>query len=147
MKVAWSEFEKIIAGSFDEVDWDKIKPFYACIAEDINTHKKRIGGDFAIAQAVTSREMRDHIRITLPDCVFITMSLTKENQTKRVKERHGEDANEDFMNMLIKFAAMYEPAGEDEENAYNVEITEDMSREDVIQKILDIVDKLEKGSV
>jgi len=46
--------------------------------------------------------------------------------------------------MLIKFAALYEPAGEDEENAYNVEITEDMSREDVIQKILDIANNLDK---
>ena len=104
MKVAWSEFEKIIAGSFDDVDWDKMKPFYACIAKDIDTHKKRIGGDFAIAQAVTSREMRDHIRITLPDCVFITMSLTKENQTKRVKERHGDDPGAlEFLANMFQF--------------------------------------------
>ena len=45
--------------------------------------------------------------------------------------------------MLIKFAELYEPAGEDEENAYNVTITEDMDREDVIEKILEIVDNLD----
>ena len=102
----------------------------------------------AVAQAIYSRKQRDSMRKILgPECTFIVLNMSRECQKKRVTERHGEDANEDFMNMLIKFAAMYEPAGEDEENAYNVEITEDMSREDVIQKILDIVDKLEKGSV
>ena len=143
MKVAWSEFEKIIEGSFDGVDWDKMKPFYACIAKDIDTHKKRIGGDFAIAQAVTSREMRDHIRITLPDCVFITMSLTKENQIKRVKERHGDDPG--ALEFLAKMFDFYEGPGEGEKNTFNIDITEDMSPKDVMDKVLEILDKNPAG--
>ena len=118
------------------------------VAKDISKQNKRFGGNMAVAQAIYSRKQRDSMRKILgPECTFIVLNMSRECQKKRVTERHGEDANEDFMNMLIKFAAMYEPAGEDEENAYNVEITEDMSREDVIQKILDIVDKLENGSV
>ena len=121
---------------------------YDCMAADISKQNKRLGGKMAVAQAIYSREQRDSMKKILgPECVFIVLNLSKECQKKRVTERHGEDANEEFMNMLINFAKMYEPAGEDEENAYNVEITEDMNREDVIQKILDIVDNLDNGSV
>ena len=38
--------------------------------------------------------------------------------------------------------ALYEPAGDDEANAYNVTITEDMSPDDVIGKVLEITQKL-----
>ena len=36
----------------------------------------------------------------------------------------------------------YEPAGEDEEGAYNVHITEDMTREDVLKQVIDIISKI-----
>ena len=36
--------------------------------------------------------------------------------------------SEDFLDRMIKLVGMFEPAGADEENAYNVEITEDMTR-------------------
>ena len=41
--------------------------------------------------------------------------------------------------MLTKIAEFYEPAGNDEENVYNIEINEDMSPDDVIKKVMDIV--------
>ena len=37
---------------------------------------------------------------------------------------------------------MYEPAGEDEEGAVNVSVTEDMSREDVLQRVLETIAKM-----
>ena len=37
---------------------------------------------------------------------------------------------------------MYEPAGEDEEGAYNVTITEDMSKDNVLKQVLDIIAKI-----
>ena len=80
MRVAMDEFEKLSGGQWDDIDWEKMKPFYANMSKDIDVQRKRIGGNFAIAQAVTSREFRDHIRLTLPDCIFITLTLTKENQ-------------------------------------------------------------------
>ena len=43
--------------------------------------------------------------------------------------------------MLIKYAALCEPAGEDEENAYNLDIDENMTRDDVMKKLLEIVRK------
>ena len=49
-------------GKFDEVDWNKLKPLLSHMALDIHKQKQRMGGNFAIAYAVTSREHRDHIR-------------------------------------------------------------------------------------
>ena len=51
--------------------------------------------------------------------------------------RHGGDSK--FATMMEKFYDLYEPAAEDEMNAYNVDITEDISEEAVINKVLDIV--------
>ena len=88
---AMSEFEKLSQGRMSEIDWSKTKPFYTNMAKDIETQKKRIGGNFVIAQAVTFRDMRDHVKLTLPDCIFITLTLTKETQRKRIIARHGEN--------------------------------------------------------
>ena len=43
---------------------------------------------------------------------------------------------------MEKFYDLYEPAGEDEKNAYNIDITEDMSVDDVIVKVLKIVENI-----
>ena len=72
--------KKFSTGNMDDVNWDNLMPFMANIAKDIKVQKERIGGDFVVAQAVTSRDMRDHIRKTLPDCTFITLSMTRETQ-------------------------------------------------------------------
>ena len=43
--------------------------------------------------------------------------------------------------MFDKMYDLYEPAGEDEEGAHNVTITEDMSPDDVIKLVLEKVAK------
>ena len=65
--------------------------------------------------------------------------MTEECQKKRLETRHGEDL--ETMNFLFKVFEEFEPAGEDEENAYNITITEDMTRDDVIKAILEITQK------
>ena len=47
----------------------------------------------------------------------------------------------DLVNIMLNFFELCEPAGEDEENAFNVTITEDMNRDDVMEKILEIANK------
>ena len=47
------------------------------------------------------------------------------------------------MNVLFKWTNICEPAEEDEENAYNVTITENMNPEDVMKQILEIVQKID----
>jgi gluconate kinase len=127
-------------GKIDQIDWEKFKPFFSLISKNIGIQKARVGGNFAIAQAVQSRDQREHIKKTLPDVVFIVMSLTKENQKKRLKDRHGDQA-EMMGEMLEKMFDLYEKPGDGEENAYNVDITEDMTTKDVLDKVLEVIDK------
>ena len=135
--------EELQKGNVTEEMMEDLQPMYDQMAEDISKQNKRLGGKMAVAQAIFSRKQRDSMRKILGSkCVFIVLNMSRECQKKRVIARHGE-SNEELLNMLIKFAEMYEPAGEDEENAYNVTITEDMDREDVIEKILEIVDNLD----
>ena len=83
----------------------------------------------AVAQAIYSRKQRDYLRKILgPECVFIVLNMSNECAKKRIIGRHGDSLNEDFLDRMIKLVGMFEPAGADEENAYNVEITEDMTQ-------------------
>ena len=41
------------------MNWETTKPFYGNVAKDVGYQKKRIGGNFVVAQAVTSRDMRN----------------------------------------------------------------------------------------
>ena len=130
----------MMQGKFDkERIEDGCKPFYEEMAKDLIKQRKRIGGDWAIAQAVFSRNQREFIREKVGSgLVFIVLNLTKECQLHRVKARHGDSMGDVFLNLMVKYAALCEPAGEDEENAYNITITEDMTRDDVIKKIVEI---------
>ena len=60
---------------------------------------------------------------------------------KRVRERTP-GIGEAFLEVLFTYAEKCEPAAEDEINAYNVTITEEMTREDVEKTILELVQKL-----
>ena len=73
--------------------------------------------------------------------MFIVLNMTKSCQKKRIEARHGAN-NTGIEAMLIKVFDIYEPAGEDEEGAYNVTITEDMTREDVLKEVLAVIDKI-----
>ena len=121
------------------VDLDKLKAGYTTLAKDINAQKKRIGGNFSIAEAVPSRAFRDHIRQTIPDCIFITLTMTKEAQMKRIKARHG-DGSEGMLEVLSNIHELYELPGENEPNTFNVDITDNMKPQDVMKKVLDILD-------
>ena len=134
---ATSEFQKLSQGRMLEIDWSNTKPFYTNMAKDIATQKKRIGGDFVIAHAVTSRDMRDHIRHTLGGCIFITLTLTKETQMKRIRARHGDD--EGAMAFMGNLYQLYEGPGDGEKNVYNINITEDMTQDDIMNKALEIL--------
>ena len=75
------------------------------------------------------------------------MNLTKNCQKKRLAARHGDEAAGGFGDVLSKMYDMYEPAGEDEEGAYNLTITEDMTPDDVLKNALEIIAKIPGTSV
>jgi len=119
-------------------DKKRFYAFYSCMCADILRERKRIGGDWAIATVAFTRALRDHIRSVLgPDLIFVILSMDEEEVRKRVTARHhGEEQASELMEPINKLC---EPIGDDEENAVSIRVTTDMTKEDVLQKILDLV--------
>ena len=133
-----------MAGKYDAAE-ETLNPLYDHMSNHVMIQRKKIGGDMAIAQAVFCRRQRDKLReIIGPDLIFIVLNMTKECQKKRIQGRHGDSMSEEFKVIFVKYAEMCEPAGDDEENAFNVTISEDMSKDDVVKKVLEIVNNLDK---
>jgi len=129
-------FFDMMAGK--EYDIEMAKEFYGLMSEDIKRERKRIGGDWAIAAVTLSRDLRNHIRSILgPDLVFVVMDMELEDVRKRVATRHS--GHEGAVEMLTAINKLCEPATEDEENAVSVMVTNEMTKEDVVNKILELV--------
>ena len=91
----------------------------------------------------TNRKSRDLCRELLgPDVTFIVINLSKSCQKKRVEQRHGDRMGSDFPDTLNKIFDTFEPAGEDEAGAHNVMVNEDMSPDDVLEKVLEVIAKI-----
>jgi len=128
-------FEDLMAGK--KIDNEIAKGLYGAMCDDIKRERERIGGDWAVAGFVMNRELRDFMRSKLgPDLIFVLLDMEEEDIKERVRTRHK--GSEQAVNMLVKFAC--EPIAEDEEKAVTLKITKDMTREDVVEKILGIVD-------
>ena len=134
--------EKIEQGKYDEITDEEIIPHCQTIAKEVDRQRKRIGGNFAVAYAIHSQVVRNHIRKTLPDCIFIVLTLSKNVQRKRLLARHGEKTEERVIEWLSGIFDLYECPGENERNTYNVDITEEMTPNDVVEKIQKILQNL-----
>ena len=133
---AFLHFLAMIGGK--EYDDEVLKTFYSLMAADIDVNQKRIGGNWAVAQAVPTRAFRDHIRSQLgPNLIFVVLHMDKEDQIERLRARHGDD--ETFVELLSTTYNLYEPATDDEPNSIHVLLTNDMTRDDVADKILQMV--------
>ena len=82
-----------------------MKTFYGALAEDVGSEKKRIGGDFAIAHVIVSKEIRDKMREWLgPDLIFVHLEMSQEDRRARVMDRHMGEANAaDLMDVNIRY--------------------------------------------
>ena len=121
-----------------EYDLEKFCGLYSFLCKDIEREQKRIGGDWVVAQAVPTRTLRNHIRTRLGDnLIFVVLDMSKENQLSRITTRHGN--SEKVVSFLSKCYEFFEGAGEDEPRTINVAITKDMTRDDVVKKILLLV--------
>ena len=128
-----------------ELDEEQGGRAYKYMSECVGYERRRIGGDWAVAQAVPTRRLRDVIRKHLGSdkVVFILIGLEPEATRKRLNNRHGESeeglAMTDF---CMKVNSFYELKAADEDNTYDVIVTNDMTPKDVVQKIIEIIDKL-----
>ena len=132
-------------GMMEGKDYDSksLCKFYSLMSEDIANEQRRMGGDFAVAHAVPARKFRDHIRKQLgSNLIFVVLHMSKEDQIERIKGRHGNE--EMFVNMLTKCYDFFEPAEEDEPNTIPLLITKDMTRDDVVDKIIQLVKDYER---
>ena len=79
--------EELMQGKLDGVE-EKLEPMYKIMAKDLIKQRSRLGGNWAIAQAVFSRKQRELLRSIIgPDLVFIVISMTKECNAERIKKR------------------------------------------------------------
>ena len=128
------------------VDAAKIKIYCRMLAEDIVRHKQRLGGTFAIAMAVPTREMRDNMKEVFgPQGIFVCLRLSKETNFKRVEARHsGGDAesNKKFVGLLTGIYDLYEDTQPGEENCITVHVNPDDTPDGVMKKIIKQVDDL-----
>ena len=69
------------------------------------------------------------------------MTLTSENQQKRIKARHGENCDE-ILDIFGKMFKAYEGPGFGEKKTYNVDIGVDMTTKDVLEKVLDLLNQI-----
>ena len=118
---------------------------YKYMSECVGYERKRIGGDWAVAQAVPTRRLRDVIRKNLGNdkVVFILIGLDTEATRKRLNKRHGETEEGLIMtDFLMKVNSFYELKSADEENTYDVIVTNEMTPNDVVQKMMEIINEL-----
>ena len=70
-------------------DREIMRMYYAAMAEDVGSEKKRIGGDFAVAHVIMLKEIRDKMREWLgPDLIFVHLEMSQEDRRARVMDRH-----------------------------------------------------------
>ena len=112
-------------------------------AEDIARQHQRFGGKMVIAQSVFSRQQRQLIKESLGyNVIFIILSISSELQIDRIKSRHGQVVTDEYIDSLLKFGQLCEKAGEIEENAFDITVTGNISKEDLADKIVSLVNEV-----
>ena len=147
MMVMWGD---IMTGR--EFDIETMLEFYRHLALDIKREKERIGGDFAVATVLMNRETRDQLRRILGDqLVIVLLTMSMEERRERILVRHsGDKATADRMDVRLQFCKhlfilknisqhftrLMKPLEKDEPNCWEVKVTGDMSRTEVVEEIL-----------
>ena len=67
-------------------------------------------------------------------------------QKKRVEKRHGEE-EEGLVQHLMELHKYFEPVQEGEKDAYDLEITEHMTPDDVAEKVIGLIKSLDAFKV
>ena len=126
-------FEAMLSGITEEVHALGLE-FYKEMAQYVKNERNRIGGDWAVAQAVPTRALRDEIKKILPDVTFVTLTIKEDALQKRIENRHGKEQS-DINDWMMSIHKYYEPAEEDEPSAFNIDLETSMTPEDVVEMI------------
>ena len=91
-----------------------------------------------VDRCILTKEFRELIRKKLgSDLIIVELQLDEELCKKRILKRHGEDNEWDKIvaNILIDMYPQCEFAGDDEENTFTIEVTEEMTPENIANRI------------
>jgi len=126
------EMPKVMQGEVDILEFEE---FYTMLCADILKEKQRIGGDWAVAQCVISRKMREFIRSKLdPNMVFVLLEMDFDETMDRLMKRHQ---NDDSQKEVMKaFNKLVQPAGANESGVITIKVTKEDTPEDVMEKVL-----------
>ena len=115
---------------------------YEAIARYAVQQKQRVGGHFAISYAVFTKRQREVCRKVIgKDLIIIVLKLDKKSQYQdRIQKRHGENMSKKLLDFLVYCEKYLEDVSDTEENAYQINITEDMTQNDVMERVLKIID-------
>ena len=127
-----------------EPDEEMGMAYYEALSRHIKLEHERIGGEnWVVSEVAAQRKCRDVARRILGSkCFFVTLSLSEAAQRQRLEKRYSHFGNEQREKMItyqMKQLETFEPAASDEPNARHILITPDMDKNDVVQKILEIV--------
>ena len=151
----------------DEPSVEAQEKFFNAYFEDIDNERARIGGDWVVPHAILiDKSVRDLVRYKktnrirvkrkqffsflrshfgTENLIIILLTLPEDTSFERVKQRHNgaEDFAHDFQDWGKK---AFDPVKEEEECVHVLEIEDQMTGEEVVDKILKIVEKEEKRS-
>ena len=135
---AEDEFNAMMDGKGNQ---EKLCNLYSMMAKDITKERKRLGGNWAVSNAVPTRKLRDHLRAKLGSkLIFVVIDMTKADYEAMVKKKHGEEAGT-IIGYLLKAYKVYEPARKDEPNTLDVKVTREMNQDDVADQIVSMLKK------
>jgi len=132
-----------------EYDKELVKQYYTEMCKDISTQRERIGGDWAIAHVVFSREIRDMMRkIFGPELLFIVLTMSKEDRNKRLMERHDGDLKfVETMETFEKIMDANDNKSVPEPNTISVTVTKDMTRMQVVEEVQRLIKAKEDNQI
>ena len=80
------------------------------MCKHIKSEKSRLGGAWAVACGVPTKQLRDHIRTQLGrNLVFVILVMPKDDQKKRILARHGEESGS-INERQSRMYKLFEPA-------------------------------------
>merc|ERR1711962_71829 len=130
-------FMNMMNGSQD-IDNNGYEEGYRAMCNNIKKERERIGGDWAVCCTLLNRKTRDIARSELgEELKIVCLEMKLEDQVARLRSRHP--GNDDALNQLKAVCDIWEPAGDDEPNTWEVMVAPDMTREDVLKMVLEKV--------
>jgi len=119
-----------------EYDKETLLEYYSLMAADIASEKKRIGGDFAVAHCLITADIRAAVRQHLgPDLIIIVLTMPTADIRERILARHqGDVKTADLFDHCEKFL---EGVQENEPNTFEMRVDSAMTRDEVIDKIIE----------